>query len=687
MPMIALNIATFVICTGMLILFRRIDKSNMKMSKLRRYSSKMFDDFRKLAETEKRKFNDATIEMDILIKKSNALTNNLAQSMNDVEEKLNGLKTENDNLKKVENDINVISNAAQDVNKQIEFIAAAKNDFSNMTDRIAAIQQNLTEVKSENVNLINGFNARLRERSRELMDEFSSVVNARTAEVKEKEEMVTSLKATLNDLENTAFADIKDKSDQMKENIYQAVDKFEHLRDEMFGKVDTEIEKIYGKLKNVEDSVDTSKSDLIDTFQNEVTRVRSEIDNVSIHTIAKKDEIVQAARTEAEDMRKKIEDFKEKMILHENRLVTTADNKISYMESEYQTVSAKFSDMSDKFKNEFAGMEQHLGELKDEIVQYEQQNSVFERTDALTANVDAAITQLNTMLESAHKDAEDVTKFMDEIQDLKELKKTVNNEIRAYQARKEKLEDVEANIHSIMDMSDMAINRMDQLKEDVSKVDFVNSRIDALGQSYSDLEIKIEELKDYEGLITKNLDAANRTEVLMKSVDGKIQNFQKVLDKSDKKVEKVTDHLRDVEEKTLILKTRKNDIQELKDKFDEIDGLGEVMEQRISQIYAMFKKVETLRQEIDDTDSRLQNMFNKTDEKMKEFADFIQSVDADSIISKQVKKDAAPGKNINEHLIKTVRELSERGWSADAIAKKMLLDENSVRFIINTTSI
>jgi hypothetical protein len=33
--MIILNIMTFVICLGMLILFRRLDKSNMKMTKLR----------------------------------------------------------------------------------------------------------------------------------------------------------------------------------------------------------------------------------------------------------------------------------------------------------------------------------------------------------------------------------------------------------------------------------------------------------------------------------------------------------------------------------------------------------------------------------------------------------------------------------------------------------------------------
>ena len=92
----------------------------------------MFDDFQKLAENEKIKFRDATIEMDILIKKANSLTNNIADSLNQIENRLQGLDIEKTNLKKVEDDIKVISSAARDVNKQIEYIAMAKNDFLSL---------------------------------------------------------------------------------------------------------------------------------------------------------------------------------------------------------------------------------------------------------------------------------------------------------------------------------------------------------------------------------------------------------------------------------------------------------------------------------------------------------------------------------------------------------------------------
>jgi hypothetical protein len=40
-----------------------------------------------MAETENRRFNDATIEMDILIKKSTALAKNVNTSINEIETK------------------------------------------------------------------------------------------------------------------------------------------------------------------------------------------------------------------------------------------------------------------------------------------------------------------------------------------------------------------------------------------------------------------------------------------------------------------------------------------------------------------------------------------------------------------------------------------------------------------------
>jgi len=682
-----LNIVTFVVCLAMLILFRRLDKANLRMTKLRRYSNKMFDDFRKLAETEKRKFKDATIEMDILIKKSNALTTNLSGALQEIETRLEGLNVEKGNLKKVEDDLKVISGAARDVNKQIEFIAMARDDFANTINKVNSLQENMTDLRSESGSIISSFNNQVRERSRELLEETTDMINQNHASFVEKEKQVYNLKDTIADLENTVFADIKDKSDEMKESIKETVIEFGGLREGLFEKMDEEIERVHEKLKTVEGSVDESKTNLIKTFEHEVSRIRTELDNLSLHAIAKKDEIVQATRKEAEEIRKRVDDFQDKVMEHEDRLISTAESKIGHLDSEYQSIDLRFTSLSEKMKSDFSTMEERLNDIKEEIFRYEEHNSIFTRTDELVDNVDTAIERLQKIFDTTQEEYQEISSFLDQIDDLKEVKKSVNSEIMAYHARKEKLEDIERNIHGLMEAGDLAVTRSDQLQENLSKVDFVNNRMDALSESYTELESRIEELREYEELISQNLSSANKSEAIVKNLDGKLKNYQKVLDRSDKRIDKISHNLQDVEEKTIILKTRKAEISELKEKFDEVDGLSEVMEKRVEQIYAMFKKVEDLRLQIDETDNRLQVMYSRTDEKMREFSDFIQAVDAGNPILKQVNQDISFDKNINENVIRTVRELSERGWGPDEIAKKMLIDENSIRFIINTTSL
>ena len=83
-----LNIVTLFLCFIMLVFFRRLDRSNLRMTKLKRYSQKIFNDFKKLTESEFRKYNDATIEMDILVKKSSANAQQLKETISIIENKL-----------------------------------------------------------------------------------------------------------------------------------------------------------------------------------------------------------------------------------------------------------------------------------------------------------------------------------------------------------------------------------------------------------------------------------------------------------------------------------------------------------------------------------------------------------------------------------------------------------------------
>jgi chromosome segregation ATPase len=791
-----LNIITFFSCLLLLIIFRKIDRSNLKIAKLRKYSSKVFDDFKSLSETESRKFRDATIEMDILIKKSNALTGNMSSSLKDVEVRLKGLDIEKTNLKKVDEDLKVISSAARDVNKQLEFISSARHEFKDMAAKIAMLTESISSVKNESASIVQNFNNRIRERSKEITEEFDLRVDQMKGSLDEREEelirdseqkievltsdlgravtamekqladmgdsildrisrkvdsvekgideatmliqQVKTLKSTLADLENNVFSDInetretmlksfqkevegireeiaglnenvfaglKDKAGDLRVDINKAILDFTGKKEDLFARLETDIEKLLTKFTTVETSINNSKDGLIKTFEGEVGRIRAEFDSLSIHAVAKKDDIVQAARREAEEVRKKLEDFEEKFVTLENRLIDTAEARMDHLDSEYNSIELRINSLIEKLKtreeqinnsinglmdgvkNEFTSMEQRITSMKSELTNYEEQSKIFSRADSMMQKADEALAGFTKILVEAQSESKTLEKVYVELDQFKEIRKNVEREIRIYDSKKDKMSEVEAEIKGILELNDVLASRFDNLKNNISKVDVVSAKIEALTTTYSHLEGRIEELREYEDMITKNLESVSKADMLMQGIDSRIKSYQRNVEKSEKRVDIIEKHLQRFEENTLVMKSREKDIIELKEKFNELEGYSEHVQRRIEQVQAMFRKVDSLKDEIETTDTRLQEMYSLTDKKMREFADFIQTVDSNSPISKQVKQGVMPGRNLSEVMIKTIRELSNKGWDAPEISRKLMVDENSVRLIINTGSL
>ena len=334
------NIITCVVCLAMLILFRKLDRTNIKMAKLRRYSSRLFDEFKKLAETENRRFNDATIEMDIMIKKSNALAKNINSSVKEIEAKLQGLDIEKTNLKKVEDDIRVISQSARDVNKQIEFIAGAKESFTEMSQSMSYTKETIKTLKSESAEILQNFNNRLKEKSRELTAEFTEQINKLRDSIENKEDLLVNssrqklvdltesferalsdmdqrvtdtgeillqnfkvkidgvaksvegasnlqtqiemLKINLADLEGKVFSEIKERSSGVESEIQQSID------------------VLYSKLQEFESEFDDSKGTLLGRFQSDLDKLNNKLSTVESNVNDSKSKLIKTFEIEAD---------------------------------------------------------------------------------------------------------------------------------------------------------------------------------------------------------------------------------------------------------------------------------------------------------------------------------------------------------------------------------------------------
>ena len=137
-------------------------------------------------------------------------------------------------------------------------------------------------------------------------------------------------------------------------------------------------------------------------------------------------------------------------------------------------------------------MEQRLSDMKSEILNYEDQSKIFSKTESLMRDVNDQIERLNRMLQESQKEAQHLDKFFSDIDYLKELTKDFDREIRSYQNKKEKLSDIESEIRTLQEMSDQALEKAGSFQDQYAKIDAVSSRIDALMESYTGLESRIQ---------------------------------------------------------------------------------------------------------------------------------------------------------------------------------------------------
>lgn len=753
------NAATILLCVGIMLFFRRIDRANVRIEKLKRFSDKKFNDFKDLAAEENRKFRDATIEMDLLLKKSGVLAEAVRTSANDIESRLKGLDIEKENLRKVEIEIKAVTTAASDLNQQLRYIESVRSGFSDLMKKADQISGHIAKVDKESGALLQSFNEKIRERSRELSDELSIQVTKLRDQVMEKEGKITdearskvdalvrnfsaslvSLETSVTDTGNAILDNVRMKISEVESTVDQVsarIDETDERAKEIFlsiRKTESDISGISDKVRGIEEAIGDSRSKLITSFDEERTKIHAEMDQLSLHAISKKDEIIKAARREAEEIRSRMEGFDEKYLEMKHNLEVLVDDKVDSMIAEVQGAEKKYSQLMDKIsaaengindaidshidsvkgefkamdqksvavkaelsemitaqnakvRDEFARLEERLNSIRSEIVSYEEKNRIFSRNDELVKQVDASVRQYTAILDESKERSRLLDEFMKGADDFRELKREIEKELKIYQVKKENLENVEAEIKGLFNLADQVKNKAEMLESNASKIDQVDARIKAQTEAYISLEKRISELTEYEATIENSIQSINSIEAYVKAFEGRVKSFENTIQQSEKRATKMKDYLSKIEENTITLRARESEIMQVMDRFQELDTLQEHMEKRIDQISAMMKRVESIRMEVEQTDSRLQSISNEADRKIKQFSDIVQSVPSDSpspSITKQMKGSPVLSKGINDNTVKMIRDLANKGWEPDDIARKMMIEENTVRLIVNT---
>ena len=205
--------------------------------------------------------------------------------------------------------------------------------------------------------------------------------------------------------------------------------------------------------------------------------------------------------------------------------------------------------------------------------------------------------------------------------------------------------------------------------------------------SYSQIE---EHKTNINSLIEEML---NQKKIFEVSIED-IQEKEQVLDQTIEKInliekENMKAHVESLSSKLQPLEKSEAEMKLVQDKFLEIEDLIEDVDLRKNQINSLQHKIEELRTSMHSDITKIEKIEHSAEEKVKKLAEFMQAVDSyipdiskkNSILQNKKKQQTTEKiENYKEVIVK----LDSMGWKTEEIANNLGLDKGTVNTILST---
>ncbi len=336
---------------------RRLDKSNVNLKKIKAIAERAERELAELTLKKKEELKDATVRFDSLLINADKYLGMLHEKLEQAKADLTSVESTRQNLRVMDSELQSLDNTTRSVKDQLKFINDSLDKIDQQQKKIKKLQEHVKQVDDEAANMIDAFQAALKDKSGEILavleKKFEEITNetlrmqgelrddlmARHVDLKAEvehsyEQLEIDLKKsaqdlTLNieqriqtqiqavtDLQERIFSAeknlevtipdmIRDIKNDLLRDMHEQAQKLETLKLTLNGTEDT----MRKKLQAFREELEQQRSLLFHEIAAEAERIREQISNLDLDALAKKDEIIKSARSEAQKIQKNIEEF------------------------------------------------------------------------------------------------------------------------------------------------------------------------------------------------------------------------------------------------------------------------------------------------------------------------------------------------------------------------------------------
>jgi DNA repair exonuclease SbcCD ATPase subunit len=387
----ALPVAASVFFT---LFLRRLDKSNVNLKKIKAIAERAERELAELTLKKKEELKDATIRFDSLLINADKYLGALTEKLEQAKADLTSVESTRQNLRVMDSELQSLDNTTRSVKDQLKFINDSLDKIDQQQKKIKKLQDHVKQVDDEAANMIDAFQAALKDKSGEILQvlekKFEEITNetlrmqgelrddlmARHVDLKGEvehsyEQLEIDLKKSAQDLtaniesriqtqiqavtdlqerifsaeknlEVTVPDMIRDIKNDLLRDMHEQAQKLETLKLALGGTEDT----MRKKLQAFREELEQQRSLLFHEIATEAERIRDQISNLDLDALAKKDEIIKSARGEAQKIQKNIEEFNDQYSRARETLFQEAsrrENELSVKLDEIEALNKSIS--------------------------------------------------------------------------------------------------------------------------------------------------------------------------------------------------------------------------------------------------------------------------------------------------------------------------------------------------------
>lgn len=523
------------------------------------------------------------------------------------------------------------------------FHEVMKTEIEESADQIKdeyrqELQKHDTQLRGELKDFTGTFSRSLNDVRQELSDgsaELEQMVEAvrsdvtlwQTRVLNQLQSSEASMESSLADFKVTASENLHHLRQEYTSERERLISESEAER----SRITSEIERLSRSLVELEKALDERSETALQDFSDQFVQLKGDMDGYRVS-------VLDTIEAHTSEFRSFIVDTREQM-------VSMQAKQFGRIDEESKLLSVNLEEIEKRQKS------------------FIEQTQIFERADALKIQLESQIGELKGEISRVESSRTDIREIEAQFNKIQRTATEASEKMSRFMAEKRRIDLIEEDYKRLITLSQSAESKLDRINSSEDRMQEIGAYLKSLEELQSEVSDRFDRLEKRRQMIDRTVDALEENGQRLHELETRLTTVQDDLAVLPEQVQKLSGQIE------TLLRNRpgaENAIQQMTR-----------LESTLQEIEARMAKLQTAREWLAGTETRLEQIQREAGEQVKLLG---------TLLREEVKKEPVGAGAPTSPVRETIQKLARQGWKVDEIARATKVSKGEVELILELSS-